>query len=66
MEAPTARQGGGRQADRPAGGQQAPPSIKPEVPSPAFAANNIHRGKKERRGVREEIATAKLCRIPHL
>ena len=37
---------------RPAGGRQAPPNIKAEVPPPAFAANNIHRGKKERRGVR--------------
>jgi hypothetical protein len=27
---------------------------------PAFAANNIHRGKKERRGVKEEVATAKI------
>jgi len=47
MEAPTARWRGGRQADRPAGGRQAPPNIKAEVPrTPAFAANNIHRGKK--------------------
>ena len=50
MESPTARWRDGRQADRPAGGRQAPPNIKAEVPSPAFAANNIHRGKKERRG----------------
>jgi len=47
-----------------AGGRQAPPNIKNEVP-PAFAANNIHRGKKERRGVRERVATTKPCRIPH-
>jgi len=54
---PTARQGGGRLS----------PNIKAEVPpSPAFAENNIHRGKKERRGVREGVATAKSCRIPHL
>ena len=32
-------------------------------PTPAFAANNIHREKKERRGVREGVATAKPCRI---
>jgi hypothetical protein len=51
---------------RPAGGGRLPPNIKAEVPPPAFAANNIHRGKKERRGVREGVATAKLCRIPHL
>jgi len=64
MEAPTARWRGGRQADRPTGGRQAPPNIKAEVPPPpAFAANNIHRGKKERRGVREGVATAKPCRI---
>ena len=67
MEAPTARWKGGRQDDRPAGGRQAPPNIKAEVlPTPAFAANNIHRVKKERRGVREGVATAKSCRIPHL
>ena len=48
---------------RPAGGRQAPPNIKAEVPPPAFAANNIHRRKKERRGVREGVATAKPCRI---
>ena len=47
---------------RPAGGRQAPPNIKAEAP-PAFAANNIHRGQKERRGVRERVATAKPCRI---
>ena len=68
MEAPTARWRGGRQADRPARGGRLPPNIKAEVPrpQPAFAANNIHRGKKERRGVREGVATAKSCRIPHL
>ena len=39
----------GRQADRPLSrGWQAPPNIKAEVPPPAFAANNIHRGKKKR------------------
>ena len=49
---------------RPAGGRQAPrPNIKAEVPPPAFAANNIHRGKNERCGVREGVATTKLCRI---
>ena len=59
MEAPTARWRGGRQADRPAGGRQAPPNIKAEVPrTPAFAANNIHKEKKERCGVREGVATA--------
>ena len=63
MEAPSARWRGGRQADRLAGGRQAPPNIKAEVPPPAFAANNIHRGKKKRRGVREGVVTAKLCRI---
>ena len=62
MEAPIARWRGGRQADRLAEGRQAPLNIKAEVP-PAFAANNIHRGKKERRGVREIVATAKPCRI---
>ena len=53
---------------RPAGGRQAlTPNIKAEVPlTPAFAANNIHRVEKERRGVREGVATAKPCRIPHL
>ena len=56
---------------RPAGGRQAPtPNIKAEVPprppTPAFAANNIHRGKKERRGVREGVATTKHYWIPHL
>ena len=63
MEAPTARWRGGRQADRPVGGRQAPPNIKAEVPPPAFAANNIHREKKERLEVREGVATAKPCRI---
>ena len=53
MEAPTARQGGGR----------LPPNIKAEVPPPAFAANNMHRGKNERHGVREGVAIAKPCRI---
>ena len=53
---------------RPLGGRQAPtPNIKAEVPpkspTPAFAANNIHRGKKESREVREEVATAKPCQI---
>ena len=66
MEAPTARWRGGRQADRPAEGRQAPPNIKAEVPTPTFAANNIHRGKKERRDVREGVATVKSCWIPHL
>ena len=51
---------------RPAGRRQAPPNIKAEVPPPVFTANNIHRGKNERRGVREGVATAKPCRIPHL
>ena len=51
---------------RQAGGRQAPPNIKAEVPPLAFAANNIHRGKKNRRGVREGVATAKPCRILHL
>ena len=59
METPTARWRGGRQADRLAGGGRLPPNIKAEVPPPAFAANNIHRGKKERCGVREGVATAK-------
>ena len=60
MEAPTVRWKGGR----PAGGRQAPPNIKADVPpTPAFAANNIHRGKKERRGVKERVAKAKPCRI---
>ena len=62
MEAPTARWRGGRQADRPAGGRQAPPNIKAEV-LPTFATNNIHRGKKERRGVREGVEIAKPNRI---
>ena len=55
MEAPTARWRSGR----------LPPNIKAEVPpsTPAFAANNIYRGEKKRRGVREGVATAKLCRI---
>ena len=49
---------------RPAGERQAPPNIKAEVPPTlAFAANNIHRGKKESREVREEVATAKPCQI---
>jgi len=51
---------------RPAGGRQAPPNIKAEVHPPTFLANNIHRGKKERRVVREVVATAKPCRITHL
>ena len=59
MESPTARQG----AYRPVGGRQAPHNIKAEVPPPAFAANNNHSGRKERRGVREGVATAKPCRI---
>jgi len=37
-----------------------PPS---RFPTPIFAANNIHRGKKERRGVREGVVTAKPCQI---
>jgi len=42
------------------------PNIKAEVPlgpTSAFAANNIHRGKKKRCGVSEGVATAKPCRI---
>jgi len=54
----------GRQAGRPPGrGAAGSPNIKFEVLPPAFAANNIHRGKKERRGVREGVAIAKSCRI---
>ena len=60
MEAPAARQGGRGPTARQGGGR--PPNIKAEVP-PAFAANNIHRRKKERRGVREGVATAKPCQI---
>ena len=65
MEAPTA---GGGAAGRPTARQGAagsPPNIKTEVPppTPAFAANNIHRGKKERRGVKEGVATAMPCQI---
>ena len=51
----------------PGRGAAGSPHIKAEPPpTPAFAANNIHREKKERRGVREGVATAKHCRIPHL
>ena len=67
MEAPTARWRGGRQADRPAGGGRLPPQYKKQRSlTHAFAANNIHRGKKERRGVREGVATTKPYWIPHL
>ena len=68
MEAPTARQGVAGRVTAQQGGGRLPPNIKADVPppTPAFAANNIYRGKKERRGVREGVATAKSCRILHL
>ena len=58
----------GQQADWPPGrGTAGSPQYKSRgSPTPIFAANNIHRGKKERRGVREGVATSKPCWIPHL
>ena len=60
MEGPTARWRGGRQADHPAEGRQAPPAnIKAEVPPHLHLQQTTSiEGKKERRGVREGVATS--------
>ena len=47
----------------PGRGAAVSPQYKSWAPPPAFAANNIHRGKNERRGVMEGVITAKTCRI---